>query len=122
MGCVTTRAQHVQFRCGGRLVGGGCILLRAWSCEAVNTINYWVQEPLIRLPIPHRKSSLRSLKIWAQLGRDPVRPNSKHIITEVRVWRVKNDGELHARPKSFATCVECIKTLGFFLFFNGTYS
>ena len=48
-----------------------------------------LKKVLVSLPTPRRKFSLRPLKICAQLGRDPVRPNSKNLTTEVRVPKVQ---------------------------------
>ena len=50
------------------------------------------------LPTPRRKSSLKPLRIRAQLGRDPSRPNSKTLTTEVRVPKAQtmDDDDLEA--------------------------
>ena len=45
---------------------------------------------LVSLPTPRRKSSLRPLKIRAQLGRDLERLNSKKLTTEVTMKLVPN--------------------------------
>jgi hypothetical protein len=60
----------------------------SWSMAKTLTKNAgWTS---VSLPIPRRKSYLGPLKICALLGRDPVRPNSKTVTTDVRVSKVVN--------------------------------
>ena len=61
---------------------------------------------LVSLQTTRGKSSLRPLRICAPLGRDPTRPNSNHLTTEVRVPKVEMSVNFKTWLKPFATAVK----------------
>ena len=62
----------------------------AWSIVDRQTARY----VLVSLETPRTKVSLRPLKIYTQLGRDPKSPNSNSSTTEGKIPKMKTDSSL----------------------------